>query len=538
MQQRYSVNSRNDTTGEPENSTALQLDGRNALDTIETMWPQIAPIQGARLRDAIRSIPEKEWSDRARILLALAASYRSIGSTSRSAALPWFRAVDKSIRADPGSPLDVRVGYLIHFAATMRTMGDIERSRENLETARTMIESDESLDISRRIDLSASFSLQLGLARIHTGAFDEALFALSLAEGLADEHLSTAERVECHSALAYVAFLLGDFALADSQIDLAAQHADGTDLLRSSFGALAQVTRFHLHVERESGSEPHEALLRDLRIACRNTDWEAHSLYVEALSRYDDGASIEALDLLGRVTRLLAHFSGASALDSATRILRSEALRSLGEASQSHDALADIPVGQHHVNCPASITALASLTLGDPQQALDALESCLALGDLHSMRSMVQIHAIAAAAHDDLGNAVASSIAFDRSLLMAAVNGVVWPFATLPSEVLERLLGRAAGRVQPAIVVAMMERLRTAPSTDSVVLVDPLSERELVIVRHLATGATLSQIGAELFISVNTVKSHVRSIYRKLSATNRREAIARAVQLGLAEQEQ
>jgi LuxR family maltose regulon positive regulatory protein len=56
-----------------------------------------------------------------------------------------------------------------------------------------------------------------------------------------------------------------------------------------------------------------------------------------------------------------------------------------------------------------------------------------------------------------------------------------------------------------------------------------------VIVRHLATGATLSQIGTELFISVNTVKSHVRSIYRKLSATNRREAIARAVELGLAD---
>ena len=64
-------------------------------------------------------------------------------------------------------------------------------------------------------------------------------------------------------------------------------------------------------------------------------------------------------------------------------------------------------------------------------------------------------------------------------------------------------------------------------------LAEPLSDRELVIVRHLATGQTLGQIGSQLFISVNTVKSHVRSIYRKLQATSRREAIARVRQLGL-----
>ncbi|WP_286346772.1 helix-turn-helix domain-containing protein [Frondihabitans sucicola] len=79
--------------------------------------------------------------------------------------------------------------------------------------------------------------------------------------------------------------------------------------------------------------------------------------------------------------------------------------------------------------------------------------------------------------------------------------------------------------------------MHVTPRTETHPLADPLSERELVIVRHLATGATLSQIGGELFISVNTVKSHVRSIYRKLSATNRREAIARAAQLGLADED-
>lgn len=527
------MNSRTEAAVDPEISTALELDHRSLLDSIETMWPQIAPIQGARLRDAVRSVPESEWSHRPRILLAVAASHRSIGSTSRSAALPWLRAVDKNIRADPHSPLDVRAGYLIQLATTLRTMGDQLTAREHLDAARVLIEQDDSLQINRRIDLSASFSLQLGLVRIHLGEYDEALFALALAEGLADEHLAPAERVECHSALAYVSLQLGDFTEAERQADLAEQHAEGTDLLRSTFAALGQLTRFLLLVERESTTTEYDAQLRDLRIAARNSDWEADALFAEALAKHAGGSWIEALDLLGGVTRLLMRFSGRLALQDHVRILRAEALRNLGEIDQVHATLESVAPGQHHVTCPARIVALASFVVGDPQAALDTLYDCLELSDLHTCRTMAQINAIAAAAQYDLGNVVASAIHFDRALLLAAANGTDWPFQVLPAEVLGLLLASAGSRTQPPQVSALIERLHGAPRPESHPLSDPLSERELVIVRHLATGATLSQIGTELFISVNTVKSHVRSIYRKLSATNRREAIARAQQLGL-----
>jgi len=529
------VNSRNDTTVDPEKSTALQLDHRSLLDTVESMWPQIAPIQGARLRDAVRSVPEAEWNRRPRILLAVAASHRSIGSTSRSAALPWLRAVDKSIRADPHTPLDIRAGYLIQLATTLRTLGDQVKAREHLESVRRMLEDDLSADVSARVDLSASFSLQLGLVRIHVGEFDEALFALSLAEGLADEHLSAAERVECHSALAYVSLQLGDFVEAERQVELAVEHAEGTDLLRSQFAALTAVTRFVLLVERAALGADFAGPLRDLRITSRNSDWEPLALYAEALGKHAVGSWIEALDLLGRVTRILAGFTGRLVLETESRILHAESMRNLGELEQSHRALGLLDHGQHHAPCPHRLLALASFRLGDPQAALDALAGCLEAGSLHSARTIAQVYAIASAAHHDLGDSIASAIAFDRALLAAALNGVSWPFRILPAEVLERLLTRAAERFQPAIVTPLIERMHVAPRTDSQPLADPLSERELVIVRHLTTGATLSQIGGELFISVNTVKSHVRSIYRKLSATNRREAIARAEQLGLAD---
>lgn len=527
------MNSRNDTTVDPSTSTDLQVDHRSLLETIEKMWPQIAPLQGARLRDAVRSVPEVEWRHRARVLLAVAASHRSIGSTSRSAALPWFRAVDKNIKADPESPLDVRAGYLIQFAATLRTMGNLVTAGDHLEKVRVLLEQDLSLEISARIALSASFSLQLGLVRIHLGLYDEAHFALSLAEGLATEHLSTAEQVECHSALAFVALQMGDFERAEHHADLAGQYADGTDLFASSFGALAQITTFTLLVERDRGAAEIDASLRDLRLASRDSDWEAQALYAEASARLARGANIETLDMLGRVTRLLATYTGEVALETGAEILRAEALRDLGEVDLARRVARALTPGQHHATCPARVLGVASFLLGDPQAALDALADCHALGDLHSTRSMAQIYAISAAAHNDLGNTLASNIAFDRALLVAATNGTAWPFHPLPGEVSDRLLARASERTQPRSVAALIERLHGVPREEAPPLVDPLSERELVIVRHLATGATLSQIGTELFISVNTVKSHVRSIYRKLAATNRREAIARALQLGL-----
>jgi DNA-binding CsgD family transcriptional regulator len=60
---------------------------------------------------------------------------------------------------------------------------------------------------------------------------------------------------------------------------------------------------------------------------------------------------------------------------------------------------------------------------------------------------------------------------------------------------------------------------------------DPLSERELEVLNHLASGRTNSEIARDLFVSVGTVKSHTGNIYRKLDAKNRAEALARAREL-------
>lgn len=60
-----------------------------------------------------------------------------------------------------------------------------------------------------------------------------------------------------------------------------------------------------------------------------------------------------------------------------------------------------------------------------------------------------------------------------------------------------------------------------------------LSDREVDVLRCLADGLTTSQIGDTLFISDNTVKTHVRHILEKLQASNRAEAVSKAMHMGL-----
>jgi len=61
----------------------------------------------------------------------------------------------------------------------------------------------------------------------------------------------------------------------------------------------------------------------------------------------------------------------------------------------------------------------------------------------------------------------------------------------------------------------------------------PLTEREEAVLRLLRGTLSLREIGKELFLSTNTIKTHTRAIYRKLGATTRAEAVERAYEAGL-----
>jgi len=64
-------------------------------------------------------------------------------------------------------------------------------------------------------------------------------------------------------------------------------------------------------------------------------------------------------------------------------------------------------------------------------------------------------------------------------------------------------------------------------------VVEPLTEREREVLARLAGMLTTAEVASEMCISINTVKARLKSIYRKLAATHRGEAVRRARQLKL-----
>ncbi len=116
----------------------------------------------------------------------------------------------------------------------------------------------------------------------------------------------------------------------------------------------------------------------------------------------------------------------------------------------------------------------------------------------------------------------------NRSLRLAAPERLRRPFQEAPTEV-RRLLGSQRGLaarhawLDPEPPSARTERPATPP-----LVVEPLTEREREVLALLADLLTTEEIASSLFVSVNTVRTHVRSILRKLGATRRNEAIRRA----------
>ena len=142
--------------------------------------------------------------------------------------------------------------------------------------------------------------------------------------------------------------------------------------------------------------------------------------------------------------------------------------------------------------------AVARRALGDEEAALGALEAALALAEPEAVRRPFL----------DGGGAI-------RDLLAAHLrrsNSHRW----LAAELAASLDGRtAADGIAPAE------------------LLEALSDREAEVLRYLPTIMSNADIASELFVSVNTVKTHVKSIYRKLGATRRQDAVRRARQLRL-----
>ena len=131
-----------------------------------------------------------------------------------------------------------------------------------------------------------------------------------------------------------------------------------------------------------------------------------------------------------------------------------------------------------------------------------------------------------------------------RALVLAEPEGHIRVFLDAGpalTAVLRSVEPDSPGGQHARAVLAAGERSRRGPTSLPAArlrhraqpLVDPLSERELDVLRLLDSDLGGPAIARELSVSVNTVRTHTRHIYAKLGVTNRREAVREAARLGL-----
>jgi LuxR family transcriptional regulator, maltose regulon positive regulatory protein len=208
------------------------------------------------------------------------------------------------------------------------------------------------------------------------------------------------------------------------------------------------------------------------------------------------------------------------------------AFAQLGRTHEAGDIVAGL--GDRDRNRGEMRVATAALRLAqhDPRGATAALAPVLARPAASGWPSwMTHAFLLEALARDALGDKHAAGRSLERALGLAEPDGAVLWFLMHPAP--ELLESRARQQTaHPVLVARILAQLAcnamALPATGRRLPVQPLTPGELRVLRHLPTHLSAPEIGAQLHVSTSTVKTHMRSLYAKLGAHTRTEAVAAA----------
>ena len=245
----------------------------------------------------------------------------------------------------------------------------------------------------------------------------------------------------------------------------------------------------------------------------------------------------QALEEFGAAERLQSRLEGSHALAGQVTGWMLATQARLGMPGEARAWIATLDAERAGSGEIRNARAVISLAEGDPAAALDAVREVLdgtvsAIGYV----TVVEAHLLAGLAHRELGDQRAANQAAERALGLAEADRLVMPFAMTGSAGLLETLPRHE-TAHAALCTDILDILhgsdpvtkaRSAPSP-----AEELSPSELRVLRYLPTNLSRPEIAGELSISLNTVNTHIRSIYAKLQARDRASAVRRARELRL-----
>jgi LuxR family maltose regulon positive regulatory protein len=160
------------------------------------------------------------------------------------------------------------------------------------------------------------------------------------------------------------------------------------------------------------------------------------------------------------------------------------------------------------------------------------------------MGSVIEILILEALAHEAQGNIPVSLIPLEQALTLAEPEGYIRMFLDEGTPMAQLLREAAAHEIRPGYTGKLLAAFEAqgqksanaspipaSPTSQS--LIEPLSQRELEVLRLFKTELSGPEIARELTIALSTVRTHTESIYSKLNVKTRRAAVQRAIELNL-----
>jgi len=304
----------------------------------------------------------------------------------------------------------------------------------------------------------------------------------------------------------------------------------------------------YYHFNELSAAEHHANIVINYRSLEHGIPF-TYSAVILALTYQAEGLPDKANEVI-ETTYTFLEDQGAAPLLQVLRAFQAELALLQGRIAEAGQWAAqvdlDLPLMAMPLFNSAQITLpKVLLALNTPSSRQQAAEALARLHEFvtatHNTRFLIEVLTLQALLHDAQNNEKAAFKALEQAITLAQPGGFIRLFADLGPRMrvlLNRLrnLGVAPNYIDQ-VSAAFHDSKPVVPSTRQSEMIEPLTARELEVITLLVQRLSNKEIAQELFISPITVKRHTINIYQKLSVNNRREAIARAVTLGIVQPE-
>jgi LuxR family maltose regulon positive regulatory protein len=334
------------------------------------------------------------------------------------------------------------------------------------------------------------------------------------------------------NSLAVVLVAAGHIRQAEELATRALAHAEADGGLEAAVTLDSRLALARVLYERDDlpGAEAH---LRAADLICRSNGLERWSSLLECeLARLDlaRGRAREALRRLEALRRneplneVVSLREGPRELEVRCRII-------LGDLLGAEDLLGDWPGPG-----PApELVARFSLAAGRPDRASAVLSRPL---EPPSVVAAIERLLLQTRVHLQTGNRRAAEHSLQRAVNLAKPEGFVRVFLDEPAQIGE-LLGSLGTEDADSFVHNLRDKhiRRGQPQQEpAMLLIEPLTDRERELLGYLPCHLSQSEIARQMFISANTVKTHMKGLYRKLGARSRSQAVSIASRCGMLDQ--